>query len=72
MNERQQAIINQLIEKKEVAVNDLAEALGVSGVTIRQDLNYLEEQGFIGIRGKASENGLGVFKAGLHDYMVHD
>jgi DeoR/GlpR family transcriptional regulator of sugar metabolism len=47
MNERQQAIINQIIEKKEVAVNDLAEALGVSGVTIRQDLTFLEEEGFI-------------------------
>ena len=47
MNERQQAIINLLLEKKEVSVNLLAEQLAVSGVTIRQDLNALEEQGFI-------------------------
>ncbi len=47
MNERQQAIINKLIEQKEVGVNDLADMLGVSGVTIRQDLTTLEEQGFI-------------------------
>ena len=47
MNERHQAIINLLLEKKEVSVNILSEQLGVSGVTIRQDLNALEEQGFI-------------------------
>lgn len=47
MNERQTTIINLLFEKKEVSVNDLSEKLGVSGVTIRQDLNALEEQGLI-------------------------
>jgi DeoR/GlpR family transcriptional regulator of sugar metabolism len=47
MNERHQEIVNLLLEKKEVSVHVLSEKLGVSGVTIRQDLNYLEKQGFI-------------------------
>lgn len=47
MNERQKNIINLLLEKKEVSVTLLSETLGVSGVTVRQDLNHLEEQGFI-------------------------
>lgn len=47
MNERQTTIINLLFETKEVSVNDLSEKLGVSGVTIRQDLSSLEEQGLV-------------------------
>lgn len=47
MNERQKKIINLLLEKKKVSVNGLSETLQVSGVTIRQDLNHLEQQGFI-------------------------
>lgn len=47
MNERHKEILNILVEKKEVSVNVLAERLAVSGVTIRQDLNQLEKQGFI-------------------------
>ena len=47
MNERHKEILNILVEKKEVSVNLLAERLAVSGVTIRQDLNQLEKQGFI-------------------------
>lgn len=47
MNARHRAILDLLVEKKEVSVNLLAERLAVSGVTIRQDLNQLEQQGFI-------------------------
>ncbi len=47
MNERQKHIINFLLEKKEVSVTELSETSGVSGVTIRQDLKYLEQEGFI-------------------------
>ncbi|WP_392566008.1 DeoR/GlpR family DNA-binding transcription regulator [Utexia brackfieldae] len=34
-------------KKREVKVDELCELLSVSGVTIRQDLNYLEEQGYL-------------------------
>lgn len=47
MNERHKEILKILVEKREVSVNLLAERLVVSGVTIRQDLNSLEKQGFI-------------------------
>ena len=47
MNERQKEILNLLLEKKEISVNALSGKLGVSGVTIRQDLRSLEKQGFI-------------------------
>ncbi|MCP4405492.1 MAG: DeoR/GlpR transcriptional regulator [bacterium] len=47
MNERHKNILNLLLEEKEISVNELSERLEVSGVTIRQDLNQLEGQGFI-------------------------
>ncbi len=47
MNKRHRAILDLLVEKKEVSVTLLAERLAVSGVTIRQDLSQLEQQGFI-------------------------
>jgi len=47
MNSRHRAILDLVVDKKEVSVNLLAERLAVSGVTIRQDLNQLEQQGFI-------------------------
>ncbi len=47
MNERHKEILHLLTEKKEVSVNLLSEKLGVSGVTVRQDLNSLEKEGFI-------------------------
>lgn len=34
-------------QKGEIKVDDLAEMLAVSGVTIRNDLNYLEQQGYL-------------------------
>lgn len=47
MNTRHSAILDVLVEKKEVSVNVLSEQLEVSGVTIRQDLSQLEQQGFL-------------------------
>ena len=47
MNERHKKILNVLLEKKEVSVTDLSRDLGVSEVTIRQDLNQLEKKRFI-------------------------
>ncbi len=47
MNERQKNILNILAEQAEVSVQGLSEAMDVSGVTIRQDLTYLENQGLL-------------------------
>lgn len=47
MNNRQRIILNQLSEKKQISVNELIELLNVSGVTVRQDLDFLQKQGFI-------------------------
>lgn len=47
MNERQRTILSRLAEQKEIRVKHLIQTLGVSGVTVRQDLEYLQSQGFI-------------------------
>jgi DeoR/GlpR family transcriptional regulator of sugar metabolism len=47
MNRRQRRIIDALSSCEKATVRDLAESLAVSAVTIRQDLNCLEEQGFL-------------------------
>ncbi|AHN25203.1 Transcriptional regulatory protein YciT [Gilliamella apicola] len=47
MNERQQQIIYKVNELNQVSVNDLAEQFNVSVVTIRHDLNFLEQNGYL-------------------------
>jgi len=47
MNERQNEILKLLSKAGTISVNELSERLKVSGVTIRQDLNLLEEEGFV-------------------------
>lgn len=47
MNERQKKILQLLSLNREVNVVHLSEITGVSGVTIRQDLNELESRGFL-------------------------
>jgi DeoR/GlpR family transcriptional regulator of sugar metabolism len=47
MNRRQRKIIDFLNADSRTSVSDLAASLGVSAVTIRQDLNYLDEEGFL-------------------------
>lgn len=42
MNSRQQTILQMVIDQGQVSVTDLAKATGVSEVTIRRDLNTLE------------------------------
>lgn len=44
MNERQQKILNIVIDKNKISVAALAKEAGVSVVTIRHDLNYLEQE----------------------------
>ena len=47
MNERQKTILRILGEDQELSVSDLSERFQVSGVTIRQDLEYLQDQGLL-------------------------
>jgi DeoR/GlpR family transcriptional regulator of sugar metabolism len=47
VNDRQRTILSKLSEKEKITVNELIEILNVSGVTVRQDLDYLQKQGFI-------------------------
>jgi DeoR/GlpR family transcriptional regulator of sugar metabolism len=47
MNKRQRKIIDTLSANVKMNVKDLADRFAVSAVTIRQDLNYLEEEGFL-------------------------
>jgi DeoR/GlpR family transcriptional regulator of sugar metabolism len=47
MNERQKKIIAILAENANATVNMLSETLNVSGVTIRHDLNFLENEGLL-------------------------
>lgn len=47
MNTRQQTILQLVIERGRTGVAELAKETGVSTVTIRQDLNVLEQQNFL-------------------------
>jgi DeoR/GlpR family transcriptional regulator of sugar metabolism len=47
MNERQKAILRILGEDGRLSVSELATRFEVSGVTIRQDLDYLQGQGLL-------------------------
>jgi len=47
LNKRQNQILEILGRKDRASVNILAKLLGVSSVTIRQDLNYLEGEGLL-------------------------
>lgn len=44
MNSRQQSILQMVTDKGQMSVADLAKVTGVSEVTIRQDLNTLENR----------------------------
>ncbi len=47
LNERQNSILNLLGRNDQVSVNELANLLNVSSVTIRQDLNFMESEGLL-------------------------
>lgn len=47
LNERQNKILKILGKNDQTSVNELAEELNVSTVTIRQDLNFLEAEGLL-------------------------
>lgn len=44
---RHDEIINIITRRRQVSVQELTERLGVSEVTIRKDLSFLEEQGYL-------------------------
>ena len=55
MTERQSKIIKLVNQYQKIEVSRLAEMLDVSQVTIRKDLDYLEEEGFVvTVHGKGS------------------
>jgi DeoR/GlpR family transcriptional regulator of sugar metabolism len=57
---RRERIIQELRQQDEVTVSDLSERLGVSDVTIRKDLQQLEDQGYLTrVRGGAVFSGRG-------------
>lgn len=47
MNDRQKTILRILGEDQELSVSDLSGRFQVSGVTIRQDLEYLQDEGLL-------------------------
>ena len=57
---RRDLIIDELRRQDEVTVSRLSELLGVSDVTIRKDLQQLEDQGYLTrVRGGAVFSGRG-------------
>ena len=44
---RQEQILETLVRQQQARVSELAELLGVSGWTVRRDLNQMEEQGLV-------------------------
>jgi DeoR/GlpR family transcriptional regulator of sugar metabolism len=47
MNDRQKEILKIVSAKRRVAVKELVNTFGISGVTVRQDLTHLEQQGLL-------------------------
>jgi len=47
MNNRRREILKIVSQNSRISVNQLAEKFKVSTVTIRQDLDYLEGEGFL-------------------------
>lgn len=47
MNSRQQIILQLVNDRQRISVSELARAVGVSEVTIRQDLNLLEKRSYL-------------------------
>ena len=50
--ERHQEILNLLISKERIEINELCEMFHIVPMTARRDLKELEEQGYLTLRGK--------------------
>jgi len=62
--ERQQGIVNLLVERRTVDLEDLAERFAVSKMTVHRDLDELEQSGFLRkVRGGASIQPSGHFES---------
>ncbi|MCX8677812.1 MULTISPECIES: DeoR/GlpR family DNA-binding transcription regulator [Apibacter] len=68
LNRRQQLIIDELDEHNFTKVNELCEKLNVSAVTIRKDLQYLENTGLLyRTHGGASKQPLYAFEKNINE-----
>jgi DeoR family transcriptional regulator, aga operon transcriptional repressor len=68
LNRRQQLIIDELDEHNFAKVNELCEKLNVSAVTIRKDLQYLENTGLLyRTHGGASKQPLYAFEKNINE-----
>ncbi|MDR1876994.1 MAG: DeoR/GlpR family DNA-binding transcription regulator [Flavobacteriaceae bacterium] len=68
LNRRQQLIIDELDEQNFIKVSDLCEKLDVSAVTIRKDLQYLENKGLLyRTHGGASKQSLYAFERTINE-----
>lgn len=68
LNGRQQIIIDELNDQNFIKVNDLCEKLNVSAVTIRKDLQYLENKGLLyRTHGGASKQSLYAFEKNINE-----
>ncbi|SHG08191.1 transcriptional regulator, DeoR family [Flavobacterium segetis] len=68
MNRRQEDILSELEQKGYVNVIDLCETHNVSAVTIRKDLNYLENEKLLHrMHGGASKKALYAFERNIDD-----
>ena len=47
VEERQLGILNMVREKEEISVEELAGTFGISLMTVRRDLQYLEDRGLL-------------------------
>lgn len=68
LNGRQQIIIDELNEQNFIKVNDLYKKLNVSAVTIRKDLQYLENKGLLyRTHGGASKQSLYAYEKNINE-----
>jgi DeoR/GlpR family transcriptional regulator of sugar metabolism len=72
-NERRREIVNLVMERKTVGLDDLAEQLGVSRMTIHRDLDLLEERGLLRKeRGGATAESSLLFESNFHYRAQND
>lgn len=72
-SERRHEIVNLVMARKTVALDDLAEHLGVSRMTVHRDLDLLEERGLLRKeRGGATAESSLLFESNFHYRMQND